>query len=789
MLKNYLKVAIRNLGRSKGFSLINILGLALGMTCSLLILLWVNHEKSIDGQHANKSRLYAIYERQYHDGQIDAGYFTPGLLPAELKKVLPEIEYSSGSAWNDLSTFEVGDKILKQTGNHASADFFTMFSHPLLEGTPQTALHSPLSIAISRKMSEDFFGSPQAAIGKTIRYENRSDLQVSAVFENITDNNSSKFDYLINWEFFLENHGWAKEWGNNGPRTYVMLRADANVESVKKKIRKFLDNYNKDQSANFYIELGLQPFNEIYLRSNFKNGQIEGGRIEYVKLFSLVAVFILLIACINFMNLTTARSVKRSKEIGIRKVAGAVRFVLVKQFIGEAVMLTFFAVIVSFLLITLLLPAFNILTGKEIQLPVNQPTFWLSVVGLTLATGFVSGSYPALFLSGFQPIKVLKGGMKFSSGATLFRKGLVVFQFILSIILIIGTIIVSKQIDYVQQVNLGYERENLVFIPLDGDLTGKYRLFKEQVSSLPEIKMVTRMTQNPTELDNGTHGVEWEGKDPNSAPQFTQTGVGYDFAKTMNLQVLMGRDLSKDFASDSVGYLVNETALRIIKYKDPIGKPLTFWEKKGTIVGVIKDFHFASLHEPIRPLVIRLMETDGWGTALVRIKAGKTKQALTGLEKICKELNPKFPFTYQFADEEYQKLYQSEQVVGKISNSFAILAIFISCLGLLGLAMFTAEQRTKEFGIRKVLGASIHSLFSLLSKDFLILVLIAFVIASPLAWIAMNNWLQDFAYRINITWWMFVAAGIIALAIALLTVSFQAIKAALMNPVNSLRTE
>jgi hypothetical protein len=379
--------------------------------------------------------------------------------------------------------------------------------------------------------------------------------------------------------------------------------------------------------------------------------------------------------------------------------------------------------------------------------------------------------------------------MKFSTSALWFRKGLVVFQFMLSIILIIGTIVVSKQVNYIQKANLGYDRENLLYIPLEGDLLTKYELFKNESLNMPGIKNISRITDNPTQIDNGTGGVQWIGKGPNLSIDFTQTAVGYDFTKTMHLQFAQGRDFSKDFATDSVGYIINESALKIIGYKDPVGKPLTFWQKPGTIIGVLKDFHFNSLHVPVRPIVLRLGEDEQWGQALVRTQPGKTKEALTSLGKICKQLNPKFPFTYKFSDEEYAKLYKSEQVVSKLANYFAFLAIFISCLGLLGLVMFTAEQRTKEFGIRKVLGASPVTLFNLLSKEFLVLVLIALVIASPLAWLAMHKWLQDYAYKIDISWWMFVAAGTSAIVIALITVSFQAIKASIANPVKSLRTE
>jgi ABC-type antimicrobial peptide transport system permease subunit len=791
MLKNFFKVALRSLWKQKGYSFLNIFGLAMGMTCSLLILLWIRDEKSVDGFHANGDRLYSIYERQYYDGKIESGFFTPGILADELKKVLPEVEMAAGFSWRDKNTFQVGDKILKEQGSSAGADFFGMFSYPVLEGKAATALATPVSIAISRKMATDFFGSPQAAINKTIRFENRKDFTVAAVFENLPENTSDKFDYLVNWKSFLDDNTWAKDWGNNGPHTLILLRKDANPALVTKKLTRFLDTYNKDQSKSFHIELGMARFGDIYLHSNFKNGQIEGGRIEYVRLFSVVAIFILLIACINFMNLTTARSVKRAKEIGIRKVVGAVRPALIRQFIGEAVLLSLLAVILALAIVLLALPAFNHMTGKSISFPYGSSSFWLSLAALTLVTGALSGSYPALFLSSFQPIRVLKGTMKFSAGAAWFRKGLVVFQFVLSIVLIVGTIVVSGQVNYVQSINLGYDRDNLVSIPLEGDLTGKYTLFKEQALRIKGVGDVSRISQMPTDIENGTSGVDWDGKDPNNTIMFTQASVGYGLVKTMKLKMAVGREFSEEYPTDSVGYMLNEEAMRRMGFKDKdvVGKRLTFWQKKGTIVGVIKNFHFNSLHEPIKPLIVRYGEQETYGLALVRIKAGQTKEALSQLETLCHELNPRFPFTYRFTDDEYRDLYKSESIVHNLSNCFAGLAIFISCLGLLGLAMFTAEQRTKEFGIRKVLGAKMGTLFTLLSKDFLQLVLVAFLLATPLAWWAMHLWLQNFAYHIQLEWWVFLLAGVLALLIALLTVSFQAVKVAIANPVKSLRTE
>ncbi|HVV56480.1 MAG TPA: FtsX-like permease family protein, partial [Mucilaginibacter sp.] len=493
--------------------------------------------------------------------------------------------------------------------------------------------------------------------------------------------------------------------------------------------------------------------------------------------------------CINFMNLTTARSVKRSREIGVRKVVGAVRSVLIRQFIGEAILLTFLAVIVALVLVIVLLPVFNSITQKQIAYPFANLSFWFGLVLLTLVTGIVAGSYPALFLSSFNPVSVLKGTLKLSSGATWFRKGLVVFQFSMSVILIIGTIVISKQVNYIQTKDLGYNRENLLYVPIEGDLPAKYETFRNEAMDMPGIKEVTRMTNAPVNFGSSTINVNWDNKDPNVNIMFTQIGVGYNFTKTMGLKLAEGRDFSPSYGTDTINYLINETALARIGYKDPIGRNFTMWGRKGKIVGVLKDFHFNSLHSPIYPLIVRLLKTQDYGCILIRTKAGQTKEAVASIEKLCKELNPSFTVDYEFADLQYKKMYNNEQVFSKLSDSFSALGIFISCLGLLGLAMFTAEQRTKEIGIRKVLGASVGSLFALLSREFVILVIISLVIASPVAWWAMNKWLLNYSYAIHISWWIFLLAGAVAVLITLITVSFQSAKAALMNPIKSLRSE
>jgi ABC-type antimicrobial peptide transport system permease subunit len=713
MLKNYFTIAWRNFWKSKLFSLINLLGLTLGIAFSLMILLWVQDEQSINAFHENSSRLFNIYEREYADGKIEIDYSTPGLLAAELKKKIPEIEFATSYARNDERTFKAGNTILKREGQFATEDFFKVFSYPLILGRPQDALSAPHSIALSTKMANDFFGSAEAAIGKTIRSENKDDFKVSAVFD-VPQNSSIKFDYLINWQNFMKNNEWAKDFDNTAPYLTILLKEKADVKGVGSKIKNFLDDYGVEHGPNYRIELDMQRYDEMYLHSNFKNGQIIGGRIEYVKLFSIVAVFILLIACINFMNLTTARSVKRAKEIGIRKVVGAAKGILVVQFIGEALMLTFLAMLGALALVYFLLPLFNNLTGKQIILPISNELFWLKLLCLSFITGLIAGGYPAFFVSAFQPIKILKGTLKFGTGANLFRKGLVVFQFTLSVLLIVGTIVVSQQVSYIQNKNLGFNRENLIYIPLEGELRKKYDVFKKEAMKLTGISLVSRLSSEPTDIDIYTTGVQWDGKDPNSKSPFAHAGAGYDFIKTMKAELLEGRDFSPDFASDSAGYIINEAAAAKIGYKNPVGSSLSFWDRKGSIIGVVKDFHFRSLHEVVKPLIIRLGEKEGYGNILVRTEAGKTTEALNSLRKLYRSLNPEFPFSYQFSDDQFQKLYKSEMVIGSLSTYFAALGIFISCLGLLGLVIFTSEQRTKEIGIRKVLGATIASVVTLL---------------------------------------------------------------------------
>ena len=689
MLRSYLIIACRNIARSKSFSAITVLGLALGLACSLFIYLWVSEEVKMDAYHTNGPHLYRIMERVTNEGKPEAFPETRWPIALELPRKFPEIVHAAGFAANQAQlVFTVGEKTFKETGDWAGRDWFNMFSVPLLAGSAEGALAAPNSLAISRRLAGKYFSSPQAALGKTIRIENKDTYQVTAVFEDLPPYSSLQYDFLLSWEDFRRRNSWAIYWEAQNPQAFLQLRPDTDVAAFGKKLKHFLRLHHRGidpkHLERYDVELFLQPFEEMYLYSKTENGQIVGGRVEYVRLFSVVAVFILLIACINFTNLATARSARRAKEVGIRKAVGANRLGVMSQFLTEAMLMTLMAGLLAFGLVALLLPAFNQLTGKAIALPLTQPAF-LGIAILALAgTGLLSGSYPALFLSSLQPIQVLKGKLQFNPGSSRLRQGLVVVQFSISLLLISSTLVVYRQVTYIQTKNLGFDRENLISVPLEGSLLAKYSTLKQELGRMPGVQGVTRMSHQPTNIGSITSQVEWTGKDPTLIPQFTHVSVGYDLLKVLKIKLLEGRAFSPRFSTDSVGFVINKQAAKLIGYHNSIGQPLTLDEKKGTIIGLVEDFHFQSLHEPIKPLIMSLNENDTYGHLLVRSQPGQTRQALSSLEMLCKQINPTFPFTYSFVDSDYKQLYQSEQVVGSLTNYFAVLAIFIACLGLFG---------------------------------------------------------------------------------------------------------
>lgn len=782
MWKNYVKIAWRNLTRYKGFTFINVIGLTLGLLFALLIALWVQDELRFDRFHANGDRLYRINSNLFwSEGEPNTSSMTPGPLEDALEAQIPEITSVVKTSYSNESLFSVGEKVAKEDGFYASPDFLEMLSFPLLAGDVNKALTSPASIVISETMALKFFGTTDV-VGKTIQMDKEENLMISGVVADVPAHSTIRFNWVRPFEVFAKSNTWADTWGNFSFYTYALLRPGADLVVVQEKIRQI------GNLKNHKAEVFLQPLAESYLYSKYTNGKPDGGRIEYVRLFSAIAIFVLLLACINFMNLATARAAQRAREIGIRKVVGANRFSLMGQFMGEAILVTLLALVLAVGIAHLVLPGFNDLFNKELRIGYNDPMFWGVALLLTVLTGIMAGSYPALFLSGFRPVKVLKGDVfKLSDGTSMLRKGLVVFQFVLSIFLIIGVTIIQQQIHYIKNKNLGIDRRDMIYTMLEGELGENPEIFRQELLKSSAIQSATTTGGNPMNVQSTSGDLQWQGKDPNRSTSVSAFFVGNGFTETMGVKLKEGRTF-RSFPADSVSYLVNESAVKMMGLENPVGEEVEFWMGKGQIIGVLEDFHLQSLHQPITPLILCYYPANSW-QAWIKPAPGQTEAALAHLEKVSKELNPGYPFEYHFADEVFEQLYRSETVVSTLANWFALIAIIISCLGLFGLATYATERRVKEIGIRKVLGASMGNIVSLLSREFVQLVLIAIVIAAPIGWWAMNRWLKAFTYRIEIQWWIFIAAGAVALGIALLTVSFQAIRAAISNPVESLRSE
>jgi len=788
MFRSYLKTAFRSFRRQKAYSFINMFGLSVGLACSFLIVLWVQDEMSYDRFHEEGDQLYRVMRNYFSDDQI----YTWSAIPKPLQQVLeddyPEITHAVLVTWQEKILLTTGDQAFREEGRHAGPAFFEIFSFPLLQGTPGAVLDDPYSIAISESLAQKYFG-PQwhaRALGQTIRIDNRQDLTVTGVFEDLPQTSTLQFDFVIPVEEYIQrNDDWIEHWGNNALRMFVRLEQGADPAQVTAKIENVIKDHHESSDALLF----LQPYTEIHLYSDFEDGQLVGGRIEYVRMFGIVALFILLIASINFMNLSTARSARRAREIGVRKAVGATKRTLVGQFIGESVLTALLALGLALVLMLGALPAFNTLTNKSMAIDFLDPASWLVFLGLAVLTGLLAGSYPAFYLSSFNVIGVLRGVVARRPGAIGMRKVLVVFQFVLSMLLIIGTMTVYTQIDYIRSKNLGMDRENLVVLDLEGGIARQYDAFKQELVAKPGIAHVTTSSQNPLAVGNSTSSPTWDGKDPESEMLFHIINANYDFFKTMKMELADGRVFSQAFATDSVNYIINEQAARAMGMDNPIGERLSFWDQEGEIIGVVKDFHMNSFYEPIEPTIIRFDPERTW-MLFVRTEAGKTQEALAGLEALYTTFNPDYPFDYHFLDENFEQTYRSEIVIGTLSNFFALLAVFIACLGLFGLASFTAEQRSKEIGIRKVLGASVSNLVVLLSREFITLVGVAFVLSIPIAYVAVNAFfLNKFTYRIEISWRIFLMAGLAALVIAGLTVSYQSVKAALANPVVALRME
>ncbi len=786
MLINYIKIALRNLLRHKAFSFINIAGLAIGMTCSIFILLWVKEELSFDRFNANADRLFRLTDNV---GDFKAAV-TPAGMAAGLKSALPSIKNITRISKAHSAVFEVGvQKFQEKRLIYADSNFLEMFNYPLLRGDKKFALQSPGGILITENMATKYFGQ-QDPMGKLILINNKDNYKVVGILANIPSNSHLQFDFIIPMsaieatDYDLKN----KTWGSFNYYTYLELNNSIPPSGLANLTAQILKIY-KVHVPEFKIEFHLQPLLGIHLGQALQIDQPGHGNMQYVNIFFIVAIIVIAVACINFMNLATARSARRAREVGLRKVVGAERYQIIGQFLGESILISLLAFGIAMMLVWLLLPAFNNIADKSLSFRNIDLKLLLSLLGLSLITGLVSGIYPAIYLSGFKPAKVLKGKLKSMGGNLVFRNTLVVIQFIVSIVLLVGTAVVYQQLHFIKNMNLGFEKRNLVYVRMSGELWNKLDAIKTELKQHPLTNDYSIISDLPTELITGTIDVQWPGKDPKSQIVIPSMDVDENFTNVFKMKVLNGRSFAYGFKGDSSNYVVNETAVRTMgmTVKNAVGKSLSFGEIKGTIIGVVKDFNFKPIQQPIEPLVLRLNKYGGY--IFVRTKPGSTDQTIKSLEKICQQLNPAYPFEYSFLDEDLANLYKGEQRIGSLFNIFAILAIFISCLGLYGLSAFIAEQRTKEIGVRKTLGASVFNIVYLLSSNFTRVILIAIVIAVPISWYAIHQWLQGFAYHVEIGWGIFALGAFSALFIAWCTVSFESVKSAVANPVKSLRSE
>ena len=797
ILRNYLKVAWRNMAQSRFFSMINLGGLTLGLISSLLILIWIFHEMSVDRMHQNLDQIYQVYTRTSNGGKFSASYNTSARLPAFLKEEIPGIETSTGYAkvlrlsqqGDTYETFKSDRHQYKMSGSRAGLDYFNMFSYPLLHGNPQDVLNSPDDIVISRRMANLFFGSPSQAMNQTLLHNNSHLVKVSGVFEDLPDNVSDHFDYLMNWDYWMENDQFKGNWFHMGTLTFVQLQEGVNKENVIRQMKNILNGPMGIQPEDDYqIELDLQPYRDRYLFSQFRDGYPSQSRMAYIKLMALVALLILIISGVNFANLSTARSLRRNKELAVRKISGATGSNIWIQFLIETFLSVSMALLLALSLVYILMPWFSTFTGNSYSLKMGWRTVWL-LLALTSFICVISGSYPAMFANTIKLNTLLQGNYNRPINSKRRGMGLIVFQFALAIGLVISTIIITQQTRYFQKADIGYKRDQIIYFPVEGSLIQDYLTFKERANLIPGVKFIDRSSQTPHRMGFNGPFVNWEGKGEYDQVSFTPNSVGYDYLKLLDIELIEGRDFDQAFGQDSNAFIVSKLAVEQMGLSNPIGTPISIFGKDGFIIGVVQDFHTNSLHESMQPVILDIKETLNFGSVLVSLEAGRTHDALNDLQSLYSNYNPDFPFQYHFLDAEYESLYRSEIMVNKLSNVFGLLAIILSCLGLLGLSVFSAQQRTKEIGIRKVLGASIGTIVKLLSMEFLRQVVIAFIISAPIAWYLMHNWLERFAYRIDIAWWVFVFAGTLVALITILTVGIYSMHKALTNPIQSLNSE
>ncbi|MEO6330180.1 MAG: ABC transporter permease [Ginsengibacter sp.] len=804
MFKNYFKTTLRNLWKNKGYSFLNIFGLAIGIACAALIFLWVEDEVNWDSFNAKKDRLYYVRENQKYETYTATFSSTPGLLGPAMEAEIPGVANTCRvTEGNAQLLFSVGDKSVYSGGRYAEASLFHMFTLPFIQGNANSAFKQLHSIVITEKAAKKFFGNDKNILGKTLRVDNKQDYVVTGVLKDIPENSSLQFEWVAPFEIWFQQSEWAHRWGSNCLSTYVELKPGVQQTSVNKILYNFIQQkFEKAGAPPEAIKSAARPFlfsmNDWRLYDDFDNGkQTGGGRIEYVRLFSIIAWIILLIACINFMNLSTARSEKRAREVGVRKVLGAGKKRLVMQFIGEALFMSVIAAITAVTIVSLTLPAFNTLVQKQLVSGFGNPLHISALLLITLICGLVAGSYPSLYLSSFNPVFVLKGIKLKTGSAALIRKGLVVAQFSISIILIISTIIIYQQIQHVKDRQLGFNKNNLLQIDMSGDMAKNYTPIKQDLLNTGFVKNVALSDYVTIYNGNNTGELIWEGKTSSAQVLISQRYVSPGFFNTSGITILEGRDITETDSAmfnKTVNIVITRSLEKLMGRGSALGK--TFHYEGDTddtimqVVGVVNDYVYGDMYGKPDPVMFFYSKPQNTTEMYVRLKqSANTEASLTAIQNILKKNNPAYPVSYVFVDDQFNSMFTNEMLMSKLSRVFAALAIIISCLGLFGLAAYTAERRTKEIGIRKVLGASVSGITGLLSKDFLKLVFISCFIAFPFAWWMMHNWLQDYQYRIEISWWIFFIAGAVAIIIALLTVSFQAIKAAVANPVKSLRTE
>jgi putative ABC transport system permease protein len=784
MLKHNLLIFLRTVKRESNLFFINLIGLSAGLTCTLLIYLWVNDELVMDQFNSNEVRVFQVMEYQQYSDNIMTTTSTPGLLSQTLKEEIPEVALAATVTWVNPFTVSVGETNISAKGLEVGQDYFQIFSFPLIKGNAADVLKDYSSIVISDVLAKKLFGEETDILGKQVILQHTDVYQISGVFK-VVENSSSQFDFVTSYEARLEKQSWLKDWGSNGPSTYVLLQAGSDAAQVSEKIKDFVKKRKEDS----HVTLFLQRYADRYLYGKFENGKQAGGRIEYIKLFSIVAVAILLIACVNFMNLTTAQATRRAKEVGVKKSVGAERNSIMSQFLTESMVIAIMSLVISLFVVWLFLPTFNLITDKHITLQFNNLRFIAGLSAITITAGLLAGSYPAIFLSGFKPVDVLKGERRGSLAEVWIRKGLVIFQFAISVILIASVLVIYKQIQFTQDKSLGYNKDNLIRIRIVGKLREAREAFINEVKNIPGVVHASSIGHNMVGRNNNTMGVEWKGKLPEERILFETFWFDYETAEVLALDVVEGRSFSREFINDTSSVIFNEAGIRAMNLENPIGQ-LVKINGSGplTIVGVVKDFHFQSLHSVVNPAYMRFNDQNLWNI-IIRLEPERISESLKKIEGVYTAINPGFSFDYAFQNEEYEKMYSAEQRVASLANYFSLFAILISCLGLYGLASHTADRKLKEMGIRKALGSSSANIVMLLSYEFIRLVLTGICIGLPISYWWLNDWLQRFAFHVDLTIWYFAIAAMIAVVIAWITIASKAWQAARVNPVDCIRLE